>query len=105
MRYCFIILTFFISISSFGQEERHFIREGNKQYDNKQFQDAEINYRKALDHNSKSFEAGFNYGDALYKQGKFEDAASQFGKLIDGEKDNNKLAQLYFNRGNAYLKS
>ena len=40
--------------------------------------ESEVSYRKAIDKNKMSADAGFNLGDALYKQNKYEDAGKQF---------------------------
>jgi len=100
---------FFISllstISIFAQSERKFIRDGNSSYDNKKYAEGEIAYRKALDKNSKSYEAAFNVGNALYKQGKYLDAASQFSTLTEATKDKDKLSKLYYNLGNSYVRA
>ena len=100
---------FFISllttVSLFGQSERKFIREGNKLYDDKKYADGELAYRKALDKKPNSYEATFNVGNSLYKQGKYLDAATQFGSLTGATKDKDKLAKLYYNIGNSYYKA
>ncbi|HUX53506.1 MAG TPA: tetratricopeptide repeat protein [Williamwhitmania sp.] len=109
MKTILTILILFISvISSFAQTGRKEIRMGNKLYDKSSFLDSEVKYRKALERNPSSFDAQFNLGDALYKQGKFDDAAKIFNKL---SADNNttgqkkQLASSYYNLGNSLLKS
>lgn len=87
------------------KEERKAIREGNSQYKDQKFSEAEIAYRKALDVNSKSPEAMFNLGDALYRQGKYQQAAEQFAMTGELTPDRAKKAQAYHNLGNAMLKS
>lgn len=104
MRACLTFILLFSTFALFAQKERPLIRHGNKQYDKQKYADAETDYRKALDTKPKSFEAAFNVGDALYKQGKYADAANQFGSLLENQKDKDKLSRLYYNQGNAYLK-
>lgn len=104
MKVCIFILIFLSSVSVFAQSERKFIREGNRQYDNSKYSESEISYRKAMDKNPKSFEAGFNIGNSLYKQGKYPDAANQFSTLSENAKDKDRLNKLYYNLGNSYLK-
>jgi tetratricopeptide (TPR) repeat protein len=93
------------SASVFGQAERKYIREGNALYDDKKYAEGEIAYRKALDKKQGSYDAAFNVGTTLYKQGKYLDAATQFGGLTESTKDKDKLAKLYYNLGNSYLKA
>lgn len=90
---------------SFAQSERKHIREGNKQYEENKYEDAEISYRKALDKNEKSYEGVFNLGDASYKQKKYEDAVNHFELLTHKESDKETKAKSYHNLGNSLLQS
>ncbi len=101
---------FIISIILFGagianaQQERRYIRQGVNEYNEASFGNAEVSYQKALEKNENSFEAGFNLGDAFYKQEKYDDAIKEFSKLADRTTDKDKLAKLYHNIGNSELK-
>lgn len=86
-----------------AQQERKYIREGNDLFDKQDFEKAEVEYRKAADKKGDSFEAAFNTADALYKQKKYEEALKQFSQLAAGEKDKQRLGDLYHNIGNALL--
>jgi Ca-activated chloride channel homolog len=99
------LLLLIISVNSFGQAERKIIRSGNKLYENKKYTEAEIAYRKAIDKKGNSIEAGFNIGDALYMQGKYQEAAKQFLSQIDSTKNKNNLSKIYYNLGNSYFKA
>lgn len=105
MKAILIITISLISFSVFGQTERKYIRSGNKLYDEKKYTDAELSYRKALDKKANSFESSFNIGNSLYKEGKFLEAANQFSNLTDATNDKDKLAKVYHNLGNSYVKS
>jgi tetratricopeptide (TPR) repeat protein len=88
---------------SFGASERSLLRDGNRQYKDKQYNEAEVNYRKALEKNKQLKEGQFNLGDALYKQGRYEEAEKQF--RISAEKSTGiSRAQAYHNLGNTLLK-
>lgn len=88
---------------SFGASERTLLRDGNRQYKDKQYNEAEVNYRKALEKNKELKEGQFNLGDALYKQGRYEEAEKQF--RMSAQKSSGKSrAQAYHNLGNALLK-
>lgn len=86
-----------------AQQERKYIREGNDLFDKQDFEKAEVEYRKAADKKENSFEAAFNTADALYKQKKYEEALKQFSQLAAGEKDKQRLGELYHNIGNTLL--
>ena len=92
-----------ISLPSAAQQERKFIRGGNDLFNKQDFEKAEVEYRKALDTEVKSYECAFNLGDALYKQKKFDEALQQFQSLAQNEKDKEKLGELYHNIGNTLL--
>jgi len=88
-----------------AQGQRKFIRQGNKEYDDKAFKESEIQYRKALEKDLSSYEGNFNLGDALYKQEKYEDASRRFVDLTGKETDSKDLARIYHNLGNSLLQS
>ena len=87
MRYLIYILSFFICLNAFSQEEKKFIREGNQQYKDKKYEEANASYKKALQKNSKAAKADFNLGDALYKQKKYAEAIEQFQKFAESTGD------------------
>ena len=86
-----------------AQKERKFIRKGNGLFENKNFENSEVEYRKALDKDVASFEAAFNLGDALYKQKKYDEALEQFQSLASKETDPQRLGILHHNIGNTLL--
>ena len=86
-----------------AQEEKKFIRQGNGQYKENKFSEAEISYRKAIDKNKLSSDAGFNLGDALYKQNKYDDAGKQFAESFSAMTDKKKKSASLFNLGNSLL--
>jgi len=89
----------------YAQGERKYIRQGNKEYDDKAFEESEVQYRKALEKDLSSYEGNFNLGDALYKQKKYEDASRKFSDLTGKETDKKELAKNYHNLGNSLLQS
>lgn len=99
------IFLFLVPLISFCQKERSLIREGNENYENNEFKKAEEAYKKALKQNKESFEAAFNLGNSLYKQGRYLEAAQQFEKLTTKGVGKNQKAMIFHNYGNALLKS
>ena len=65
----------FAQIHAQGQE-RKLIRQGNKLYDEGNFTEAEVSFRKAIDVNPTSDKANYNLGNARYQQQNFEDATA-----------------------------
>ncbi|MFW5726218.1 MAG: tetratricopeptide repeat protein [Bacteroidota bacterium] len=88
---------------SFAQQGNSSIREGNAQYLDENFEDAELNYREALEANSQDPRALYNLGNALYKLGRYDEAANIFDGLSKLDIPENMLADAYHNLGNAQL--
>jgi len=98
-------MIFCMSFVSYSQQEKKYIKDGNKNYKEKKYGDAEKNYRQALGKNKDSYKSAFNLGDAYYKQEKFEEAAEQFQALTHKATSKDTLAKAYHNLGNSLLKS
>jgi tetratricopeptide (TPR) repeat protein len=88
-----------------AQSDRKYIRQGNGKYSDGKFPEAEILYRRALNDNKTSANAGFNVGDALYKQNKFDEAAKQFQGTAGAMTDVSKKSDSHYNLGNSLLKA
>ncbi|MBN2597932.1 MAG: tetratricopeptide repeat protein [Marinifilaceae bacterium] len=99
----FIGLLCLFSLDALAQKERKFIRKGNGLFEGNEYENSEVEYRKALDKKINSYEAGFNLGDALYKQKKYDEALKQFQTLTVAEQDPKKLGEIYHNIGNTLL--
>jgi tetratricopeptide (TPR) repeat protein len=94
-----------VSLALFAQNERKVIRQGVKAYQEGDFSEAEVQFRKANDINQESFEAEFNTGAALYGQEKYEETVRQYEPLIDKSSDPEALAQVWHNIGNSLLEA
>ena len=96
-----------------AQNERKFIRQGNKYYeaamkdttrlDTTQFNSAEIEYRKALDKKPDDSKWNFNLADALYKQRKFEESGEKFKEIADKTTNKIEKSHALHNLGNSLL--
>jgi predicted Zn-dependent protease len=96
-----------------AQNERKFIRQGNKYYekalldttriDTAQFNKAEIEYRKALDKKPDDQKWNFNLGNSLYKQKKFEESADKFKEVADHTSNKIEKGHALHNLGNSLL--
>lgn len=98
-----ISFTLGLCLCLFAQEEKSFVRKGNKAYEKGDYESAASEYRKGVEKNAYSYEANFNLGNALYKQGEFESAASQFDLLRQSGMEPKQLARAYHNLGNSFL--
>jgi hypothetical protein len=110
-----IILSLLIvlSVTVFGQNERKFVRNGNKLFmeavsdttkiDSIKFSNAETEYRKALEKRPEDLKWNYNLADALYKQKNFEEAESKFTELAEKMVEPEERAQANHNLGNTQL--
>lgn len=105
MRVLIVYILVLITVSfAFSQKERKYIRSGNTNYTTEDYSTAESEYAKAMNENSYSFEAGFNYGDALFRQEKYDEAEKQFENLAYSETTKDNKAKAFHNLGNTYFK-
>ena len=110
-----ILILFLIALATAGhaQNERKFVREGNKYYqmamedstkiDTVQFNKAEIEYRKALEKKPDDAKWNFNLADALYKQKKFDESVEKFKDIADRSSNKIEKSRALHNMGNSLL--
>jgi len=94
-----------IMVNLFGQAEKKFVRQGNNNFRDNQFKEAEIEYRKALDKNPEMKAAEYNLGNTLYKQQQFDASVEKYTKLAESTTDKKALARYYYNLGNSLYES
>ncbi|MCS6808234.1 MAG: tetratricopeptide repeat protein [Bacteroidota bacterium] len=85
---------------------RSLARSGNEAYSNNRFAEAEEYYRASLSKDKRLTESIFNLGNSYYRQGKYDDAASQFRTLAEDARTPKDLrAQSFHNLGNTLLQA
>jgi len=98
-----VAILFGCTIPGHSQGEKKYLRQGNREYENKKYSESEIYYRRAIDKNDELHDAFFNTGDALYRQEKFEDAGQEFVETYEMTDDTEKKAASLYNLGNSLL--
>ena len=99
------LYNFLNALPAFSQNSEELIRNGNKNYKEKKYSEAEIDYRKALENKNVPFVGNYNLGNTFYQQGKFEEAKQQYELALANKKiSKEELAKVYHNMGNALLK-
>ena len=93
-----------ITVNLSAQSEKKMVREGNSQFEDGNFSDAEIEYRKALDKKPGYFKGTFNLGDAMYAQENFEESGKLFAEVAEGVHPDELKAGAWYNLGNSLMK-
>lgn len=103
---------------AFSQKaERQNLRSGNKHYEKEEYAEAEADYRKALEANSKSIKSYYNTGNALYRQLKPEankeipeeekkrmtDAVESYKTVTKLSENKEEKAMAWHNMGNIFM--
>ena len=86
-----------------AQPDNQLIREGNKNFEQENYQDAEIYYRRALEENPNNPKALYNLANSLYRQGRFDEAINILDALSHTELEKINKSDVYHNLGNAQL--
>lgn len=108
----FILIGSF-SVAAFAQNERKYVRRGNKLFmeavkdttrlDTTKFRQAEEEYRKALNLRPGNEQWNFNLAGAQYKQMRFEEAERKFEELAEKFDTPEEQARALHNIGNSQL--
>jgi Ca-activated chloride channel homolog len=112
-KYILIMLLLIFGLAAQAQNERKYVRQGNKYYeaaikdtsrlDTTQFNRAEIEYRKALEKKPDDPKWNFNLANSLYKQQKVEESAEQFKEIADRTTNKIEKSRALHNLGNSLL--
>ena len=84
--------------------EKQILRKGNDLFKQKRFVDAEVKYKKALQKNPYYETAGYNLGNAVYEQQRYEEALPQYELVAKSSRDLETRANSYHNAGNVMMK-
>ena len=82
-----------------AQNDRAFIREGNRAFRSRKWAAAETQYRKAISKNDKNTQAIYNLGCALMMQQKDSVAMQQFANSAQAETSKFRRAKSFHNMG------
>ena len=89
---------------AFAQKPEPDVYKGNEFYKKQQFDKAAEAYQQALIKNPKNEIAGFNSGNATFRQNKFDESVQSFDNIINGSADKKLQQQAYYNKGVAFSK-
>jgi len=79
------------------------MREGNKQYHDAKYADAEVSYKKSMATVPGDEKNAFNLGNAMMQQKRYKEAYKQFEDLSKNTQDKQLKSQSFHNMGNAQM--
>ena len=101
------ILLFFILCQAgivFGQENyKILMHKGNKNFDQKNYDEASQLYSEASQQKAKDFGSHYNLGNAFYRKEMYEDAIAQYEKSLENAENEGQRVSALYNMGNAYF--
>lgn len=98
-RLYFILCLLLLFVSANGQTANQLIREGNKLFSSKNYAQAEVLYRKAVDKEANNAIANYNLGRSLQAQKKNDEAKKLYEKAAELEKNPVRKSSSYNNLG------
>jgi tetratricopeptide (TPR) repeat protein len=100
-------ITYLILLISFvlqAQEKDKFLPQGNEKFADKNYAEAEADYRLSQSKFKKKSIASYNLGTAIYRQNQTAEAKYQFVKAIKDAKTKAEKHQAFHNLGNSFMK-
>ena len=94
-----LVFLFCAVFSAVAQNDRDYIRRGNRFMRDSIFDKAQIEYQKAIEADNTNAMAHYNLGNALLYQNKAEDAMKEYEQAAKMETNKIRKAQDYHNMG------
>ena len=94
-----LVFLFCAVFSAVAQNDRDYIRRGNRFMRDSIFDKAQIEYQKAIEADNTNAMAHYNLGNALLYQNKAEDAMKEYEQAAKMETNKIRKAQVYHNMG------
>ena len=99
MRTAIIITSFFLPTMVLAQAAGGDLRAGNKAYKQQQYATAAESYRKVLARTPADPIAGYNLGNALFRDKRNGEARQAYDQAISGARGTRLLADAWYNKG------
>ena len=103
MRRLLCILLIFSALPLAAQVDRKEVRAGNRKFRKGAWEEAELDYRKAVLKDSLSVAGEYNLASSLYRQGTYEEAAQALGRADAEVAETPHAAAYYYNEGDVAL--
>lgn len=86
-----------------AQEDKRDVRKGNRDFKKENYQEADIDYRKALVKDSTSVAANYNLANTLYRQGDMEQARKMLDRVKETAPATEAASDYYYNLGDVAM--
>ncbi len=96
---CVMAFLLFPTVAMALSAQKQYMMRGNSLFKSKQFAEAEVFYRKALECDTTDARVKYNLGNALLAQQKPKEAMQQYEKAVEYEKNPYFKAAIYHNMG------
>ena len=93
------VLLLLLAMAVQAQSDRHYIRQGNRQFRKGNYAEAEVSYRKSVEKNARNTQANYNLGNALLAQQKDSAALAHYEAAAKQETNPVRRAMAYHNIG------
>jgi len=95
----------FFTFMSFSQSDpNNLVLKGNADILNKNFNDAEVEYRKAISTNKNQNKASHNLGNLLFENQNYDEAIQEYFKTQKNSEIDLEKHSAFHNLGNSYMK-
>lgn len=95
----------FFTFMSFSQSDpNNLVLKGNADILNKNFNDAEVEYRKAISTNKNQNKASHNLGNLLFENKNYDEAIQEYFKTQKNSEIDLEKHSAFHNLGNSYMK-
>jgi Ca-activated chloride channel family protein len=98
-----LLLAILLPAAAFAQKENTLLRQGNRQYEQGKYSEAEKDYRRALELNQGSVKGQFNLGTAVYQGKNYGESTRIYENLAGGKHDAATQAKIWHNLGNSLM--
>ena len=93
-----------IALPAAAQKADKYVYRGNELYKKHEFEKSLEQYRQALTQDHKNPVAGFNQGNAQFRQQQLDQSVQSFDNVINNSTDKNVQQQAWYNKGVALKK-
>ncbi len=92
------------AVSAQAQKENALIRKGNRLYKQKQFDQSQAEYQKAVQQAPTNPSANYNLGNTQFRKNNFDDAVKSYDATVDNSTDQSLKEKGLYNKGVALIK-